>query len=67
MNTPDNLHILTHAVLNDLHQAFQQGERLKMEGLILSAMVTVKRLHDQLPGVCIATADLDSEEYCCAV
>jgi len=67
MNNTEQLHTLTHVALDDLHQAFQQGERLKMEGLILSAMVTVKRLHDQLPGVCNATADLDPEEYCCAV
>ena len=67
MNSAENLHSLTHEVLNDLQQAFQQGDRIRMEGLILSAMVTVKRLHDQLPEVENATADSDPEGYCCAV
>lgn len=67
MSSAEKLHTLTHEALKDLQLAFQQGDRLQMEGYILSAMVTVKRLHDQLPEVDNATADIDPEGYCCAV
>lgn len=67
MNSAEQLHSLTHEALKDLQQAFQQGDRIRMEGFILSAMVTVKRLHDQLPEIDNASADNDPEGYCCAV
>lgn len=49
-NLTVNMHNLTHAALNDLQNAFQNCSRTD-EGLILSALVKVKTLHDLLPGI----------------
>lgn len=41
-----NLHALTHLVINDLQRAFTVSTGAQLEGLILSAMVTVNKVHD---------------------
>lgn len=62
-----NLHNLTHLVINDLQRAFTVSTGAQLEGLILSAMVTVKKVHDQLLSSECGTADIDPEEYCAAI
>jgi hypothetical protein len=67
MQNNPTLHILTHAIVNDLQQAFVACPDRSTEGLILSAIVTVKKVHDLLPSPESAISDIDPEEYCCAV
>jgi hypothetical protein len=62
-----NLHTLTHVVINDLQKAFKTCHDQPTEGLILSAMVTVKKVHDQLLNIDSTTTDFDPEEYCAAI
>lgn len=67
MKEDSNLHTLAHLVINDLQKAFTASPGAQIEELILSAMVTVKKVHDQLlPAEC-TTADIDPEEYCAAI
>jgi hypothetical protein len=65
-NNP-NLHTLTHVVINDLQQAFIACPDRPTEGLILSAIVSVKTVHDLLPQTDSGISNIDPEEYCCAV
>ncbi len=67
MQNHTNLHTLTHVVINDLQQAFVACPDRPTEGLILSAIVSVKKVHDLLPEPESAISDIDPEEYCCAV
>ena len=67
MHDEATIHTLTHAAINDLQNAFMACSHRPTEGLILSAIVTVKKVHDLLALPCQAEADLDPEEYCCAV
>ncbi|MBT0666158.1 hypothetical protein KI809_17745 [Geobacter pelophilus] len=67
MQNHSNMHTLTHTIINDLQQAFSACSDHPTEGLILSAIVTVKQVHDLLPQPESAMADLDPEEYCCAI
>lgn len=62
-----NLHTLTHLVINDLQKAFSGSPGAQIEGLILSAMVTLKKVHDQLLSYECGSADIDPEEYCAAI
>lgn len=67
MTQDSNMHALTHMVINDLQRAFKVSPGTQIEELILSAMVTVKKVHDQLlPSDC-TSADIDPEEYCAAI
>jgi hypothetical protein len=67
MRNHPNLHTLTHSIVNDLQQAFIVCPDRSTEGHILSAIVTVKKVHDLLPSPESAISDIDPEEYCCAV
>lgn len=62
-----NLHILTHVVINDLQKAFITCPDIPTERLILSAMVTAKKVHDQLLQIDSSSSDIDPEEFCCAL
>lgn len=62
-----NLHTLTHLIISDLQKACTGSPAAQIEGLILSAMVTVKEVHDQLLSSECGTADIDPEEYCTAI
>jgi hypothetical protein len=68
MHLDTSLHTMTHVVINDLQKAFIVCPDRPTEGLILSAIVTIKKVHDILGAVDTVKADdLDPEEYCCAV
>lgn len=67
MTENSNLHTLTHLVINDLQKAYTVSPGVQLEGLILSAMMTVKKVHDQLLSSGCGTADIDPEEYCSAI
>ena len=67
MHQDSNLHILTHVVINDLQKAFISSPGTQIEGLILSAMITAKKVHDQLLQSDCTSADIDPEEYCAAI
>jgi hypothetical protein len=67
MNQDSSLHTLTHVVITDLQKAFIVCPDRPTEGLILSAILTVKKVHDLLPQPDSCLSDLDPEEYCCAV
>jgi hypothetical protein len=67
MSQDANLHSLTHVVINDLLKAFKACHDRSTEGLILSAMVTAKKVHDQLIVSESNTSDFDPEEYCAAI
>jgi len=61
-NLTANMHSLTQAAINDLQSAFQNCNRSD-EGLILSALVKVKTLHDMLPCVENCCSDSNPGEY----
>ena len=67
MKNVKNLHELTHAAIEQLQQAFQECQDKSTEGVILSAMVTVKLVHDGVIDLKDASADIEWEEFCCAV
>jgi len=67
MNNNPNLHTLTHSVMDNLQHAFLECEQKPVEGHILSAIVSVKMVHDILTEPEFSSADIDPEEYCCAV
>jgi hypothetical protein len=60
-----NLHTLTHVVINDLKKAYITCLDRPAEVFILSAMVTAKKVHDQL--ITIDSSDTDPEDYCSAI
>ncbi|NVN90118.1 MAG: hypothetical protein HXX11_05885 [Desulfuromonadales bacterium] len=61
-NLTVNMHSLTHAALDDLQSAFQNCSRTD-EGLILSALVKVKTLHDLLPCIENSCSDSNPGDY----
>lgn len=67
MQNPECLHQLTHMAINDLKNAFQECRCVNSGGLILSVMVSIKAIHDQLSNHDMLNPDIDPEEYCCAV
>lgn len=67
MSHDSSLHPLTHVVINDLQKAIITCHDRPTEGLILSAIMTVKKVHDQLLNIDSTTSDLDPEEYCSAI
>ncbi|HIJ95896.1 MAG TPA: hypothetical protein HPP94_09205 [Desulfuromonadales bacterium] len=60
----EELHKLTHVVIERLDIAFRKHLDHSTEGLILSALVSAKLIHDQFA---YNAYDLDPEEYCAAV
>jgi hypothetical protein len=60
-------HILTHVVINDLQKAFIACHDSSAEELILSAIVTARKVHDLLCQIDYSSSDIDPEEYCAAV
>jgi hypothetical protein len=67
MDNYSSLHTMTHVVINDLQKAFLACHDRPTEGHILSAIVTVKQVHDFITHPESAMADVDPEEYCAAV
>ena len=67
MQDMNSMHNLTHAAMEQLQSAFLECRHARAEGMILSALVTVKKVHDALLDVTEPPADLDPEELCCAV
>jgi len=67
MHQNPNLHTLCHVVINDLKKAYIASLDNPIEVHILSALVTAKKVHDQLLNIDSTTTDLDPEEYCSAV
>ena len=67
MHRNQNLHTLSHVVINDLKKAYITSLDSPTEVHILSALVTAQKVHDQLLNIDLTTMDLDPEEYCSAV
>jgi hypothetical protein len=67
MESINSLLNLTQVALNDLQNAFQECQHAAAEGMILSALVKVKQLHEALIDVKECSSDLEPEEFCCAV
>ena len=67
MQNVNNLRNLTQVALNELQNAFQECHHMGAEGMILSALVKVKQVHEALLELKECRVDLDPEEYCCAV
>lgn len=66
-NPVDSLHILSHSAIKDLQDAFQECKNSSAGGFILSAMLTVKDIHNLIPGCDFSCSDIDPEEYCSGV
>jgi hypothetical protein len=60
------LHSLTHHAIETLQLAYGECTHTPVEGKILSAIVTVKQVHDMLDRP-ECTEFLDPEEYCAAI
>jgi hypothetical protein len=67
MQNVNNLQKLTNTALEQLQRAFQECRHAPAEGMILSALVTVRQVHDALLDAKEARSDLEYEELCCAV
>lgn len=67
MHQDPNLHSLTHVVINDLQKASNICPDRSTEGLIKSAIMAVKSVHDQLLNVDCSSTEIDPEEYCTAI
>lgn len=67
MTEHTDLHTLTHLAITDLQRACTVSPDSQLKGLILSAIVTVNKVHDQLLSSGCGSADIDPEEYCAAI
>jgi len=67
MNNETDLHTLTHLAMEDLQHAFLECAQKPVEGRILSAIVSVRMVHDILAAPEVSCSDIDPEELCCAV
>jgi hypothetical protein len=67
MNDSVKLHTLTHSAMEDLQHAFLECKQKPLESRILSAIVSVKMVHDSLNSPEFSSSDIDPEELCCAV
>lgn len=67
MNYSENLHTVTQYAMNDLQSAFIKCSEKSIESHILSAIVSLKMLHDKLTSPELSCPDIDPEEYCCAI
>jgi len=61
------IHILTHSLLDELQHAFQECGEESIEARILSAIVSVRMVHDDVTPLGCSCSGIDPEEYCCAV
>ncbi len=66
-NLVNSLHNLSHSAINDLQSAFQECKYSSAGGLILSAMVKIRDIHNLMPMGDTSCSDIDPEEYCSAV
>jgi hypothetical protein len=62
-----NLHTLTQSAMEELQHAYLECAQKPVEGHILSAIVSVRMVHDIITGPEFSCADIDPEEFCCAV
>ena len=67
MNTVTTLHSHAHNAIETLQHAFQSCPHRPTDGLILSALVALRQMHDELKNLDSTASDIDPEEYCCAV
>ena len=67
MQNVNNMHKLTHAAIEQLQRAFVDCRHAPSEGVLLSALVAVKQVHDALLDLKETCSDLEPEELCCAV
>lgn len=67
MNNVLDLHTLTHSAMEELQFAFFECAQKPLEGRILSAIVSVRMVHDILADPKFSCSDIDPEEFCCAV
>lgn len=67
MHQDSDLHALTHVVISDLKKAYVTCLDSPAEVLILSAMVTINKVHDHLLKTDCGSSDIDPEDYCSAI
>lgn len=67
MKAVTTLHSQTHNAIETLQHAFQSCPHRPTDGLILSALVALRQMHDELKCLDSTTPDMDPEEYCYAV
>lgn len=67
MKSMNRLHPLTHAALEDLQSAFQECQQSKAEGLILSALVKIKQVHDLVAEMKEPAPEVAYDSFPCAV
>ena len=66
IHNEQTLHTLTHNAMDTLRMAYGECANRPVEGRILSAMLTVKQVHDMLQRP-DSPELLDPEEYCAAI
>lgn len=67
MNNVTSLHSHAHTAIENLQNAFQSCPHRQTDGMILSALVALRQLHDELKSLDSTAPDMDPEDYCCAV
>lgn len=67
MKESKKIHTLTHHAIDTLQSAYQNVHKEHAEGLILSALVTVKHVHDLINPGEESLEEMDPEEYCAAI
>jgi len=67
MNAVTTLHSHAHSAIETLQHAFQSCPHRPTDGLILSALVALQQMHDELKCLDNTAPDMDPEEYCSAV
>ncbi|RNC70416.1 MAG: hypothetical protein ED859_06315 [Desulfuromonadales bacterium] len=67
MNTVTTLHSRAHNAIETLQNAFQTCPHRQTDGLILSALVALRQMHDELKSLDSTASDNDPEDYCCGV
>ena len=66
-NLDTDLPQLTSTAIETLQQAFVQCSHVPTGGLILSALVKIKQVHDNLNLINQACSEADPSEYCAAI
>jgi hypothetical protein len=67
MNNVVDLQTLTLSAMEDLQQAFLKCEQKPVEGRILSAIVSVRMLHDFFTETEFSCSDMDSAKHRCSL
>lgn len=67
MNTVTILHRHTHNAIETLQNALQSCPHRQTDQLILSALLALRQMHDDVKSLESINTEMDPEDYCCAV